>query len=157
MSLQVEKIDLQDLKDKYHKILQETDEEKAREGTVELMQTLLDSAKTIPVILDKWIEQAEKKDFNLDGIPPIVLDYIDDQIIDRGLLEEELQPEIIKMFESGSLKGIFSKNGEINQEALASWTKQRQAELEKQKYKIAQTQSGQEASSLSVDDDDDIF
>jgi len=156
MSFQVEKIDLQELKDKYHKVLQETNEDRAREETVDLIQILLDSAKTIPVIVDKWITQTETMNLGLDGVPPAVLDYIDDQIIERGLLEEELQPAIIEMFESGSLKKIFDKNGKINQEALDTWTQQRQVELEKQKYKIAKTQSGQNTTPLPVDNDDDF-
>ena len=54
------------------------------------------------------------------------------------------------MFENGSLKNIFSVNGELNQNALDVWTKKRQAELEKQKYRVARTQS----QNIPIDEDD---
>ena len=146
---QVEKINVQELNARYLKASEEKDAGIASEIILGLMQELLDTVKTIPVILEDWSNSINNAELTYDNIPPIVIDYIDEEIGYGNINPETMEKDIIALFEQGCLKNLI-KDGEINSEALALFTKKRQRDLNKQKARLARTKKAPKI-------EDDIF
>lgn len=150
MDFQVEKIDIKKMKEKYDTILQNTDEDDAYNEAMVLLQQLIDTVKTIPIILDDWSAKADELGWSYDGVPPIILDYIDECIGEGEVGEDTMANDIIAMFETGSLKGLVNADGEIDKKLLEGFTKKRTKELKKKRVQATKMQP-------SVEPDDSVF
>lgn len=144
MSFHVDKVDLQDIKERYDALLQEQDQDIAQQRITQLLQILVDTAKTLPDMLDKWEAQASSIGLDDVDLPQSVYEYIDDYLID--IPRDNTLAEVLQLFSKEPLKSIYKKNGELDQDALIAWEK---STVEKEKYRLARTQ----ASRATIDDD----
>ena len=149
---QVEKINVKELNERYLQALQEKDKEVASELAMKLMQDLLDTVKTIPAVLENWSDSIKSAGLDYDNIPPIVIDYIDDEIGYNRIKVATMEKDIIALFEKGCLKGLI-KDGEIDSDVLASFTKKRQRDLNKQKARLARMKKTEKTETI----EDDVF
>lgn len=134
---QVEKVNVKDLHARYLRAKEEQDAEAASLMVMELMQELVETIKTIPAILEDWNNQADALQLSFDNIPPIVIDYIDEEIGYGRIKSETMEQDIINLFEKGCLKGLINEEGEIDNTVLTNFTKKRQRDLNKQKARLA--------------------
>jgi len=143
---QVEKINIQELHARYLKAAQEKDPAMV----MELMQDLIDAVKTLPAILESWANKAEQLELSYDDIPPMVIDYIDEEIGYGRIKPETMETDIVKLFEKGCFKGLITEDGEINSKVLGMFAQKRQRDLNKQKARIARAKKNQKI-------EDDVF
>lgn len=150
---QVEKIDIKALHTRYLKAAATQDKEAASVMAMELMQDLIDTIKTIPAILENWANQVDELGLTYDNIPPIVIDYIDEEIGNGRIKPESMEKDIIRLFEKGCFKGLITDDGEIDPKVLAVFTQKRQRDLNKQKARVARIQK----TSSRPQAEDDVF
>ena len=116
MSFHVDKVDLQDIKERYDALLQEQDQDIAQQRITQLLQILVDTAKTLPDMLDKWEAQASSIGLDDVDLPQSVYEYIDDYLID--IPRDNTLAEVLQLFNKEPLKSIYKKNGELDQDTL---------------------------------------
>ena len=69
----------------------------------------------------RWDSQITENDLSYSNFPPVIIDFIDDQI-EAGKVNNA--QDIINLFENGELKGIVA-NDTIDKDALAKFQKKK--------------------------------
>jgi hypothetical protein len=96
----------------------ETIEEKCKRA-LSVINRLDDATEALTGAMLRWDSQISENELSYTNFPPVIIDFIDDQI-EAGKVSNA--QDIISLFEKGELKGIVVNNA-IDKDALAKFQK----------------------------------